>query len=213
MYNHLYMLTVLVNKAIFNWSGIKGDVKNGSLWKWRNLSELLWWMVEWLKGIYDTLFPIIFYFSLLYSFSLGIETISCRLLPRMARMEMDWNLKKLALLFQVLMLCLQKPPTKLLWLVGISLMKFVWYLLHVSTGAFLDHKKQYRADISPLARALTVISNRHGSCSWTLTLPMAHKILFLIIEAMWFMNSIDVAQGSIQVVLMYLTAASLFELS
>ena len=42
---------------------------------------------------------------------------------------------------------------------------------------------------------------------------MAHKILFLIIEAMWFMNSIDVAQGSIQVVLMYLTGASLFELS
>ena len=76
-----------------------------------------------------------------------------------------------------------------------------------------DLKQQYPGDISPLARALTVISNRHGSCSWTLTLPMAHKILFLIIEAMWFMNSIDVAQGSIQVVLMYLTGASLFELS
>ena len=41
---------------------------------------------------------------------LGIETISCRLLQRMARMDMDWNLKKLGQLFQVLTPCLQKSP-------------------------------------------------------------------------------------------------------
>ena len=41
---------------------------------------------------------------------LGIETISCRLLQRMARMDVDWNLKKLGQLFQVLTPCLQKSP-------------------------------------------------------------------------------------------------------
>ena len=46
-----------------------------------------------------------------------------------------------------------------------------------------------------------------------LTLPTAHKILFLMTEAMRFMNSVDVAQGSMQVVMMYLTGVSLFELS
>ena len=38
------------------------------------------------------------------------ETVSCCLLQRMARMNMDWNLKKLAQLFQVLTPCLQKSP-------------------------------------------------------------------------------------------------------
>ena len=41
---------------------------------------------------------------------LGTETISCRLCQRMARMDMDCNLKKLGQGFQVLqnvMLCLQ----------------------------------------------------------------------------------------------------------
>ena len=46
-----------------------------------------------------------------------------------------------------------------------------------------------------------------------LTRPTAHKILFLMIEAMRFMNSVDVAQGSMQVVMTYLTGVSLFELS
>ena len=41
---------------------------------------------------------------------LGIETISCHLLLRMARMDVDWNLKKLGQLFQVLTPCLQKSP-------------------------------------------------------------------------------------------------------
>ena len=44
---------------------------------------------------------------------LGIETVSCRLL---LRMDMDWNLKKQAQLFQVLTIHLQKSPKKLLWL-------------------------------------------------------------------------------------------------
>ena len=38
------------------------------------------------------------------------ETVSCCLLQRMARMNMNWNLKKLAQLFQVLTPCLQKSP-------------------------------------------------------------------------------------------------------
>ena len=46
-----------------------------------------------------------------------------------------------------------------------------------------------------------------------LTRPTAHKILFLMIEAMHFMTSVDVAQGSMQVVMTYLTGVSLFELS
>ena len=41
---------------------------------------------------------------------LGIKTISYGLLQRMARMNMNWNLKKLAYLFQVLTPCLQKSP-------------------------------------------------------------------------------------------------------
>ena len=41
------------------------------------------------------------------------------------------------------------------------------------------------------------------------TVPMAHRMLFLIMAAMLSMNSRDVAQGSKQVVLMYLTEMSL----
>ena len=46
---------------------------------------------------------------------LQIETVSCRLLLRMTRMDMDWNLKRLGQRFQVLMTCLQKSPKKLSW--------------------------------------------------------------------------------------------------
>ena len=42
--------------------------------------------------------------------SLATESVSCFLLIRIARMHMDWNLKKLGQIFQVLMLCLQKSP-------------------------------------------------------------------------------------------------------
>ena len=39
---------------------------------------------------------------------LAFETVSCRLLQQVAKMDMDWNLEKLGQLFQVLiMLCLQ----------------------------------------------------------------------------------------------------------
>ena len=40
-----------------------------------------------------------------FRLNLGIDTVSCCLLPRM---DMDWNLKILGQLFQVLMLCLWK---------------------------------------------------------------------------------------------------------
>ena len=38
------------------------------------------------------------------------------MLPRMARIEMGGNLKKMAQFFQVLMLCLHKSPKTLVWL-------------------------------------------------------------------------------------------------
>ena len=49
---------------------------------------------------------------------LGTENVSCLLMQRMTRMDMDWNLKTLEYLFQVLKLCLQKSPRNIiLWLV------------------------------------------------------------------------------------------------
>ena len=64
---------------------------------------------------------------------LGIVTVSCHLLQRMARMEMDWDLKQLGQLFLVLMPFLQNSPPK------ISCFIPPWwnlfdYLLHNSTG-------------------------------------------------------------------------------
>ena len=59
-------------------------------------------------------------FCYLRLYLIGIQTVFCLLLPRMARMDMDWKLKKLGQLFQVFMLCLQNnyygqspppPPT------------------------------------------------------------------------------------------------------
>ena len=44
---------------------------------------------------------------------LGIVTVSCHLLQRMARMEMDWDLKQLGQLFRVLMPFLQNSPPKI----------------------------------------------------------------------------------------------------
>ena len=45
-----------------------------------------------------------FYYVRLY---LGIETVVYRLLQRMARMDMDWDLKKLDQRFEPFMLCPQ----------------------------------------------------------------------------------------------------------
>ena len=44
---------------------------------------------------------------------LGIVTVSCHLLQRMARMEMDWDLKQLGQLIRVLMPFLQHSPPKI----------------------------------------------------------------------------------------------------
>ena len=44
---------------------------------------------------------------------LGIVTVSCHLLQRMARMEMDWDLKQLGQLFLVLMPFLPNSPPKI----------------------------------------------------------------------------------------------------
>ena len=46
---------------------------------------------------------------------LSTENLSCLLMHRMTRMDMDWNLEQF---FQVLMLCLHKSPRNIiLWLV------------------------------------------------------------------------------------------------
>ena len=67
---------------------------------------------------------------------LSTETVCCRTLQRMARMDMHWGLKKLGQLFQVLMLCLKKKNhQKINVVTKCSLMKFVWYLFHITTGA------------------------------------------------------------------------------
>ena len=50
---------------------------------------------------------------------LDFETVSCRLLQQVAKMDMDWNLEKLGQLFQVLiMLCLQKIKNQNIIMVG-----------------------------------------------------------------------------------------------
>ena len=78
-----------------------------------------------------------FCYSRLY---LGTETISCCLCQRMARMDMDCNLKKLGQGFQVsqnVMLCLQKSPKKLLRLVlpdGICLVSSYLYRSSLGMG-------------------------------------------------------------------------------
>ena len=51
--------------------------------------------------------PVLLFNTALY---LGIETVSCRPLERMARMDVDWNLKKM----EVLMLCLSKISKNIL---------------------------------------------------------------------------------------------------
>ena len=66
------------------------------------------------------------------SLYLAIETVFRCLLLRMARMDMDWNLKKVWLTFQVSMLRLLKiTKIILLWLVLPW-----WYLFHNSRGVF-----------------------------------------------------------------------------
>ena len=50
---------------------------------------------------------------------LDFETVSCRLLQQVAKMDMDWNLEKLGQLFQVLiMLCPQKIKNQNIIMVG-----------------------------------------------------------------------------------------------
>ena len=75
-----------------------------------------------------------FNYSRLY---LGIETVSCRLLLRMVRMEMDWDLKKWRQLFQVLMPCPAMPnkSTKEKNIM-VSACWFDILLVHNSTGEF-----------------------------------------------------------------------------
>ena len=50
---------------------------------------------------------------------LDFETVSCRLLQQVVKMDMDWNLEKLDQLFQVLiMLCPQKIKNQNIIMVG-----------------------------------------------------------------------------------------------
>ena len=68
----------------------------------------------------------------------AIETVSCRLLQRMARTEMDCNVKMPAKLTGKLLQLLPPRP----------LMKFVWYLLYNSTRAFCVWVKLLGNDLS-----------------------------------------------------------------
>ena len=83
-----------------------------------------------------------------------IETVSCLLLLRTARMDVDWNFKKLGQLLPRL----QKPP-KIWWWMW-NQMEFVWYILQNSAEAFrskgtkwlllhrIDLEQQYPHDIA-----------------------------------------------------------------
>ena len=62
---------------------------------------------------------------------LRIETVSCRLLLWMARIDMDWNLEKLGRLFHVLNTMTTKIRKK--YHGKCFLMKFVWYVHTNST--------------------------------------------------------------------------------
>ena len=68
---------------------------------------------------------------------LSAETVSCRLLQRMARMDMDCNLKKFVQPFQVLVLCLQKSPKII---VVIDPWWNLFDLLHNSTDVFFGYR-------------------------------------------------------------------------
>ena len=58
---------------------------------------------------------------------LGTQTASFRLLLRMARIDMDWNLKELDDIFQVV--------KKSLWFIVLP-DEFVWYVVDNSTAAY-----------------------------------------------------------------------------
>ena len=102
---------------------------------------------------------------------LGIETVSCRLLQQMTRMDMDWNsVKNWGQLFHVLLLSLQKSPPKNYY-VWCSLMKvslicsslLYWNILFMGKGTDqkLQHrndlKQQYLCDTAPLTVYLFII--------------------------------------------------------
>ena len=55
--------------------------------------------------------PVLLFETINIFFLLGIETVSCCLLQQMARMQMDQNC------FQVLMLCLQNTPKKMMMVI------------------------------------------------------------------------------------------------
>ena len=97
--------------------------------------------------------PVLFFNTALY---LGIETVSCRPLERMARMDVDWNLKKM----KVLMLCLQKSPKIFLWL--LLPIEIVWVWVKAQNGNVIWWR---RAQIKQLAwpMAEREIGNRKSS--------------------------------------------------
>ena len=82
------------------------------------------WFNQWYHlNQFKTKWPIQFCYLRLY---LDIETVSCRLLPQRARMDMDW--KSWANCFSSFNAMLAKITKKVLRFIG-SPVKFVWYLL------------------------------------------------------------------------------------
>ena len=81
---------------------------------------------------------------------LGIETVSFCLLPWMARMDMDWNLKKFAQQFPVYITGNAMPTkiTKINTLGLCSQMEFTLKIPHNYTGAFCVWVKPLSSDFS-----------------------------------------------------------------
>ena len=81
----------------------------------KGLCHAICYLFEKLKRVLASIKYQKYWYSFCYlRLYLGTETVRTvsRLLQRMVRMNMAWNLKNLGQLFQVLMTCLQKSPKK-----------------------------------------------------------------------------------------------------
>ena len=100
---------------------------------------------------------------------LGIETVSFCLLIRMARMDMEWNLKKLGYFFSSCNATPENIAKKLLWSVPPDEICLVsssqLYLNSLRSGEGIQNflKKQYPRDLAPL----TLFNAIFFACSFT----------------------------------------------
>ena len=107
----------------------------------------------------------------------GTETVSCRLSLRMERMEMDWNLKKIASFFKVWCYVFKKSSRTLLWLAlsdkihsrsSSQLYRSILFMSKVSKWLFkprIDLKRQNPRDTLSLS-ANNQFKNNSGLIDW-----------------------------------------------